>query len=63
MFFLIAFLARSWQPNITGYASFILYGLVMTPLSLLLFYALGFLANPKSAGFVARVLKEKLGKK
>lgn len=63
MFFLIAFLARSWQPNITGYASFVLYGLVMTPLSLLLFYTLGFLANPKSAAFVAGILKEKLGKK
>lgn len=60
LFFAIAFLGRLWSPNITGYGSFLLWGLLLTPISLALYYTLGFLTNPTSARFVGSVLKGKL---
>ena len=63
LFFLIALLTRAWQPEITSYVQFVLYGLIMTPLSLGLYYALGLLTNQKAARFVGGVLKGKLGRR
>ena len=60
LFFLIVFLGRFWAPHITGYATFFLWGIILTPISLAVYYTLGFLANPVSARFVGSVLKGKL---
>ena len=60
LFFAIAFASRFWTPNIRGYGSFLLWGLILTPVSLILYYALGFLTNPTSARFVGGVLNRKL---